>query len=113
MRLIQKNVLLKLKHKNKGNTRLADEIEKLIATIESKNWNTKADVLKHRPDADLVHSDGFYFFDLHAHRTMIMIEFCDEGEATVVWAGDHDKYERIFKNNKDAINKYLSNRDWI
>ena len=48
-----------------------------------------------------------YFFDIHIHRTLILIEFDDRGEATVVWTGTHQEYEAIFKNNKNTIEKWL------
>lgn len=68
--------------------------------------------MKVRKDADNVHSDGFYFFDLSVHRTMILIEF-DEGEASVVWIGTHQEYAKIFKNNKNTIRKWLRANEWI
>jgi mRNA interferase HigB len=42
-----------------------------------------------------------------------LIEFEDNGEATIVWAGNHDDYELIFKNNKNVIVKWLRNKHWI
>lgn len=42
-----------------------------------------------------------------------MIEFDDEGEATIVWAGTHDEYEKTFKNNKSTIRKWLVDRNYI
>jgi len=113
MRLTNKQILLKLKHKNKGNTLLCDAIDNLIATIESKKWGSKEEILKDRPDADQVHSDGFYFFDINVHRTLILIEFEADGEATIVWAGNHKEYDAVFKNNKTAIKKWLSKQGWI
>lgn len=113
MRLTNKPILLKLKHKNKGNTLLCSAIDNLIITIESKNWNSKEEILKDRPDADQVHSDGFYFFDINTHRTLILIEFEANGEASVVWAGDHKEYETVFRNNKTVIKKWLVKQGWI
>jgi hypothetical protein len=113
MRITQKPILFKLKHKNRGNTLLGAAIDDLITTIESKNWKSKADVLKDRPDADQVHGDGFYFFDINIHRTLILIEVGVDGEATVVWAGTHVEYEHVFKNNKATVKKWLSNKGWI
>lgn len=113
MDLVGKSILMKVKHKSKGNTQLGQAIDELISIIEGSTWTTKDDILKDRPDADQVHSDGFYFFDLNIHRTLVMIELGQGGEASVVWAGNHEDYERIFKNSKDTIKKYLSDRDWI
>ena len=113
MRLTNKQVLLKLKHKSKGNTLLCVAIDDLIETIESKNWKSKEEILKDRPDADQVHSDGFYFFDINIHRTLILIEFEANGDASVVWAGNHKDYETVFKNNKTVIKKWLVKQGWI
>jgi len=65
-----------------------------------------------RPDADCVHNDGFYFFDISIHRTMILIEF-DKNEASVAWVGSHSEYDRTFKNNKKTIRNWLKSNDWI
>ena len=79
MRLIRKNILEKTKRKNRGNIPLSKAIDSLIEDIEENDWSSASELLKVRKDADKVHSDGFYFFDLNVHRTMIMIEF-DEGK---------------------------------
>jgi hypothetical protein len=113
MRLTNKQVLLKLKHKNKGNILLSNAIDDLITTIESKNWVSKEEVLKDRPDADQVHNDGFYFFNINVHRTLVLIELGSDGEATVVWQGTHKEYEGVFKNNKTTIKKWLTKQGWI
>lgn len=44
---------------------------------------------------------------------MVLIEFEDYGEATIVWCGSHDEYEAIFKNNKKTIRKWLKSKGWI
>jgi len=112
MRLTQKSILLKVKQKNKGNIKLCKAIDELISIVEDKSWETKEDILRDRPDADQVYSDGFYFFDINIHRTLILLEL-SEAEATVVWAGTHHDYERIFKNSKTVIKKFLSDKGWI
>jgi mRNA interferase HigB len=112
MRLTGKKKLEKLKRKNIGNTKLVLEIERLIKDIEENNWNDVDELKESRPDADCVHSDGFYFFDINIHRTLILIEI-DDGEATVAWVGTHDEYETTFKNNKDTIAKWLRTNDYI
>lgn len=66
-----------------------------------------------RKDADCVHSDGFYFFDINIHRTLILVELDDDGEATIIWAGTHQEYERVFKNNKSTIEKWLRDKNHI
>ncbi len=112
MELLQKNRLVKLKKKNRGNSRLISAINKLISDIEGANWKKKTDIKLLRPDADCIHNDGFYFFDINIHRTMILIVF-EEEEATVVWAGTHNEYDKIFKGNKITIEKWLRNQKLI
>ncbi|UZO82351.1 type II toxin-antitoxin system HigB family toxin [Aquimarina sp. ERC-38] len=112
MRLTNKKILEKLKRKNKGNVSLANAIDKLIKDINGNDWKDQTELNKTRTDADKIHSDGFYFFNINIHRTMIMIEFSDS-EATVVWAGTHQEYETIFKNNRNTIKKWLKSNNWI
>ncbi len=69
-------------------------------------------MLDTRNDADKVHPDGFYFFNLNEHRTMVLVEFVDS-LATIVWCGNHDKYTSIFKNNKNTIKKWLKSKNWV
>lgn len=113
MRLIGKSKLAKLKAKNAGNTDLCSAVDKLISDIESNSWNNQTEVKASRKDADCVHSDGFYFFNISVHRTMVLLEFADEGEATVIWTGTHQEYESIFKNNKSTIKKWLKSKNLI
>jgi mRNA-degrading endonuclease HigB of HigAB toxin-antitoxin module len=113
MEIVNKKKLIKLKMKNKGNVSLCNEIDKLIEDIEVNNWKTKEEVKSSRPDADQVHTDGFYFFNIHVHRTLILLELDDEGSADVVWVGTHDEYEATFKNNKSVISKWLRNKGLI
>lgn len=112
MRLVNKKALEKLKRKNKGNVSLTTAIDKLIKDIEDHNWKNQTELNQIRPDADCVHNDGFYFFNINIHRTMILIEFEDD-EASVVWVGTHQEYETTFKNNKNTIRKWLNANDWI
>ena len=111
MRLTNKKILEKLKRKNKGNS-LLETIDKLIDDINENDWKDQTELNKTRSDADNVRSDGFYFFNINVHRTMILIEFSDK-EATIVWAGTHQEYEAIFKNNRNTIKKWLRSNDWI
>lgn len=112
MRLTNKKILEKLKRKNKGNISLNKAIDKLIEDINNNEWKNQTELKETRPDADNVHSDGFYFFNINIHRTMILIEF-DDNEATAVWVGTHQDYENTFKNNKFTIRKWLKSNDWI
>lgn len=106
MELLRKQKLIKLKRKNRGNTKLVKAIDKLITDIENAEWKEQVDIKKSRPDADCVHSDGFYFFDLNVHRAMILVVF-EDNEATVIWSGTHDEYDKTFKGNKNTIEKWL------
>lgn len=112
MELIQKSKLIKFKKKNRGNNKLLSAIDKLISDIESSNWNKKTDVKSSRPDADCVHNDGFYFFNINIHRTMVLLEF-EEGEAVIIWVGSHSDYDKTFKGNKYTIEKWLRNQQLI
>lgn len=113
MRLINKKKLEKFKRKNRGNNILSKGITNLIKEIESNNWSNKLELSESLINADCVHNDGFYIFNItSADRTMILIEF-DENEATVVWVGNHDDYELAFKNNKNSIKAWLKSNDWI
>jgi len=112
MRLLHKKDLEKLKRKNKGNILLSKAIDKLIEDIEDSEWENQIELIRIRPDADCVHSDGFYIFNLNIHRTMILVEFEDD-EASVVWVGTHQEYVTTFKNNRNTIKKWLNSNDWI
>lgn len=112
MRIIGKKTILKIKKKNIGNKKLCDEIDKLIADLERFNSNENS-IDEIRNDADCVHNDGFYFFNINIHRTLILIELDEDGEATIVWAGMHQEYESTFKNNKATIEKWLRKNNYI
>ncbi|MBI6119632.1 type II toxin-antitoxin system HigB family toxin [Salegentibacter maritimus] len=112
MRLINRKALEKLKRKKRGNASLAKEIDLLIEDFETHNWQSQEELKQDRKDADCVHSEGFYFFNIEIHRTMILIEF-EDNEASVIWVGSHQEYERIFKNNKSAIANWLKSKDLI
>lgn len=112
MELLQKNKLIKLKRKNLGNVKLISAIDKLILDIENAEWTKKTEIKISRPDADCIHSDGFYFFDISIHRTMILIAFEDD-EAVVIWTGSHDEYDRTFKGNKTTIENWLKKQKLI
>ncbi len=112
MELLRKDKLLKLKRKNQGNVKLSKAIDKLITDIDESEWKNKLEVIKSRPDADRVHSDNFFFFDINIHRTMILIVF-DEQEAEILWVGNHTEYDNTFKGNKRTIETWLRNHGKI
>lgn len=112
MRILGKKIIVKLKKKNIGNKKLCDSIDQLIVDLEM--FKPKEQTLKEiRRDADCVHNDGFYFFNIHQHRSLILIEFDEEGEASIIWDGTHQEYEHTFKNNKNTIEKWLRNNNYI
>jgi mRNA interferase HigB len=111
--LINKHILGKLIWKNRGNSKLRKAVKQLISDIENGNWESPQELTKYRADADCVYGGAFYFFNINIHRTLIMIEFDENGEATIVWAGSHDDYERNFKNNRNVIKKWLRDNNWI
>lgn len=113
MEITGKGKLEKLRRKNKGNTVLSQAIDELVNDLENGECTSQKQLKKVRSDADLVHNDGFYFFNLHVHRVMILIEFEEDGEATVVWCGSHDEYQRTFKDNKSTIKKWLTQQGLI
>lgn len=113
MRIINKHILGKLIKKQQGNVKLIKAVNELIRLIEANNWKTPHELTKDRSDADCVYGGEFYFFNINVHRTLILIEFEENGEATIVWAGSHDEYENLFKNDKKVIKKWLKNNNWI
>jgi hypothetical protein len=112
MRVLGKKIILKIKKKNIGNKKLCDAIDSLIADLENFKLREES-ITDIRNDADCVHPDGFYFFNINIHRTLILIALDDDGEATIVWAGTHQEYETIFKNNKLTIEKWLRKYGYI
>lgn len=113
MEIVGKKILEKLKRKNKGNIPLVSAIETLIKDLEETTFKNQTELIEKRKDADCVHSDGFYFFNINIHRTLILLEFEESGEITIVWCGSHAEYETTFKNNKNTIRKWLKDKDWI
>jgi hypothetical protein len=109
MRLEGKKWLYQLKKKNRGNVKLWKAIDQLIIDLESAGINSLADVKHLRKDAEKVHNAGFYFLDIHTHRTLILVTIEHDG-AEIVWAGSHQDYEKVFKNNKNSVEKWLRNK---
>ena len=113
MRVTNKYILGKLIRKNRGNSKLVEAVQQLLTDIEASDWKTPFDLTMKRADADCVYGGRFYFFNISMHRTLILIEFEEDGEATIVWAGSHDDYELTFKNNRNVIKKWLRDNHWI
>jgi hypothetical protein len=87
------------------------QLDSLISVLEKPNL-TEAELRTFRDDMDCVHSEGFYFFNINLHRTLILLEF-NEDEGTIVWAGSHQEYDITFKNNKSSIEKWLRRHNHI
>lgn len=83
MKLIGKKKIEKYIRKNQGNVKLKNSVYKLIYDIEENEFKDQFELKSVRQDADLVHSEGFYFFDIENHRIMFLMEFGNE-EATIV-----------------------------
>jgi mRNA-degrading endonuclease HigB of HigAB toxin-antitoxin module len=113
LRIINKHILAKLVKKNAGNTKLLESVKKLMDDLETGSWSTPIDLINDRPDADCVYGGLFYVFNIRIHRVLILIEFEEDGEATIVWAGSHDDYVSTFKNNRTTIKKWLRFYEWI
>jgi hypothetical protein len=111
--LANRSLLERFKKKNRGNAKLIKSIDKLINDILGNDWNSQLELKETRPDADNVHSDGFYFLNLNIHRTMVLIEFDENKRVRIVWAGSHQDYEKTFKNNRNTIKKWLKDNGWI
>ena len=103
---------MKLKRKNQGNLKLTKAINKLIEDIESSELKDKLELIESRPDADRVHSEDFFFFDINIHRTLALIVF-NEQYAEILWVGNHDEYDSTFKGNKKTIETWLRNHGKI
>jgi len=111
--IINKGLLERLKRKSRGNVKLTKEIDKLILNLIENEWNSQLELKQSRPDADCVHSDGFYFFNLNIHRTLILIEFDENKRVRIIWTGSHQEYEKTFRNNRNTIRKWLKDNNWI
>lgn len=54
------------------NTLLIQSIDQLVDDLENKDCANKQQLKKIRPDANLVHNDGFYLFNIQVHRVLIL-----------------------------------------
>lgn len=67
--------LKKLRKKNIGNNPLVKAIDQLIKDIKDASWTSREELQADRNDADRVHVNDFYFFDINIHRTIVLVEF--------------------------------------
>ena len=72
MDIINEIIFIKLRKKKIRNRPLVRAIDRLIKDFKSANWNSEQEIYQYRPNADNVHNDGFYFFNIHVHRTRKM-----------------------------------------
>jgi hypothetical protein len=107
LNVTNKWILQKVRKKNIGNVKLRKAIDKLLEDLDEMIVSNPNELISKRPDADCVYGGSHYFFNINVHRTMILIEFEPYNEATILWAGSHDEYEMIFKNNRNVIKKWL------
>ncbi|NBC84299.1 MAG: type II toxin-antitoxin system HigB family toxin [Bacteroidetes bacterium] len=107
MIVTNKWILQRLRKKNIGNVKLRKAIDKLLDDLDEMTVDNPNELITKRPDADCVYGGSHYFFNINVHRTMILIEFEPDNEATILWAGSHDEYELTFKNNRNVIKKWL------
>ncbi|WP_229208834.1 type II toxin-antitoxin system HigB family toxin [Dyadobacter luticola] len=80
---------------------MAKAIDRLIQDLENAEVDSISEIGLIRRDAEKVHNAGYYFMDIHIHRTLILIVI-EERQATIVWAGNHQDYERTLKTTKRA-----------
>ncbi|MBL0913757.1 MAG: type II toxin-antitoxin system HigB family toxin [Bacteroidia bacterium] len=116
MQIIGSNNLVKLLRKNRGNKRLTEAAEQLRADLEKACWRDRQDLQQERRDADCVYEECIFFFDIHLHRVLALVEYSGEdedGTVMLLWAGSHSAYERTFKNNRNTIEKWLKDRNYI
>ncbi len=113
MKIFNKRILQKLIRKNRGNVKLVRSVEKLIKDFEENNWSNAYKLAETRKDADCVYGGDFFFFNIHIHRTLVLVQFDEIGTATIIWVGNHHEYETVFKNNKNVIKKWLRDNSWI
>jgi mRNA-degrading endonuclease HigB of HigAB toxin-antitoxin module len=102
MYVIGKKVVFKYTKKDKN---LLNEFNKCITAIEKSVWKNGQDVKNTFNDVDHI-GENIYIFNIKSSRSLLLIYF-DENEIEIVWAGSHNNYEKLFKNNKSAILKYL------
>lgn len=112
MQLEGKDILIRIKNKNRGNVKLWKAIERLIEILEKAEIGSPEEFKILRTDAEKVHNKGFYFLDIISYRALVLL-LADKKRVTILWAGNHQEYERIFKNNKNTIEKWLKNNKFL
>lgn len=73
----------------------------LINVLENAEIHSQEHFRTLRRDAEKVHNEGFYFVDIIVHRALLLV-LIEEKQVRVVWAGNHQEYERILKTTKTA-----------
>ena len=106
MELIDLKILNKHLSKNKGNLRLRRDVDKLKILLRDNNFNSYQELKKVRKDADNVHEEVAFFFNIHSHRILVQIDF-EHYKAIILWVRNHNRYDRFFSGGKRAIKKLL------
>ncbi len=95
----------------KNSTVLQQVINEFVGKVEKANWKNDADLKATFPDADRVFKNVYVFDLTGSDRTLTLVYFAN-GQVQIVWAGDHQAYERTLKNNKDTIRKFLKQKGY-
>jgi len=103
MDVLNKKVIFKYTKKDKN---LLEEFNEFIKKIEKANWKKSIEVKSTFNDSDTI-TKNVYIFNIKKSRLLCVIYF-DYEEIEIVWAGSHDDYVGIFKNNKKTILKFLT-----
>jgi mRNA interferase HigB len=110
MEIIGLKHLSKYQKRNKGNKVLNTSIK----AFEKEVKNLKIENLSEVPSQwDKVHNDGFYFIDITGKERLLALVEVEDNELTILWFDDHVRYETIFRNNKNTIEKWLRARGHV
>lgn len=86
-------------------------INDFVEKVEKANWKNDADLKVTFPDADRIFKNVYVFDLTGSDRTLTLVYLVNE-QVQIVWAGNHQEYERELKNNKDTIRKFLKQKGY-
>jgi len=95
----------------KNNTVLQKVIDEFVEKVEKAAWRNDADLKITFPDADRIFKNVYVFDLTGSDRTLTLVYFTN-GQVQIVWAGNHQEYERELKNDKDTIRKFLKQKGY-
>jgi mRNA interferase HigB len=95
----------------KNNTVRQKVVNEFVKKVQRSTWKNDADVKADFPDADRIFSNVYVFDLTGSDRTLTLVYFIN-GQVQIVWAGNHQEYERELKNNKDTIRKFLKKKGY-